>query len=56
MKRTNESPTPVSADKIALLADQGKDVSHFFEGKGRMMPPIRKSSSEWYRSRIYKGT
>lgn len=42
MKRTRKSAKPVSADAIALLADQGKDVSHFFQGEGRMVQPIRR--------------
>jgi hypothetical protein len=42
MKRTRKSGKPVSADAIAKQADQGKDVSHFFEGRGRMVQPIRR--------------
>jgi len=33
---------PVSADAIARLADQGKDVSRFFKGQGRMVQPIQR--------------
>ena len=40
MKKTRESVKPVSADAIARLADQGKDVSHFFKGHGRMVQSI----------------
>ena len=36
MKKIRKSAKPVSADAIARLADQGKDVSQFFEGKGRL--------------------
>ena len=42
MKKTRESNKPVSADAIARLADQGKDVSHFFKGQGRMVQPIQR--------------
>ena len=42
MKKTRESDKPVSADAIARLADQGKDVSHFFKGQGRMVQPIQR--------------
>jgi len=42
MKKTRKSAMPVSADAIARLADQGKDVSHFFKGQGRMVQPIQR--------------
>ena len=42
MKRTRKSTKPVSADAIARLADQGKSVSHFFRGQGRMVQPIQR--------------
>ena len=42
MKKTRKSTQPVSADTIARLADQGKDVSHFFKGQGRMVQPIQR--------------
>jgi len=42
MKRTRKSAKPVSADAIARLADQGKDVAHFFKGEGRMVQPIQR--------------
>jgi hypothetical protein len=37
MKRTRKS-----ADAIARMADQGKDVSRFFKGQGRMVQPIQR--------------
>ena len=40
MKKTHKSSKPVSADAIARLADQGKDVSRFFQG--RMVQPIQR--------------
>jgi hypothetical protein len=42
MKKTRKSARPVSAEAIAKLADQGKDVSHFFKGQGRMVQPIQR--------------
>jgi hypothetical protein len=42
MKRTRKSSKPVSAEAIARLADQNKDVSHFFKGQGRMVQPIQR--------------
>ena len=42
MKNTYKSKKTVSADKIARLADEGKDVSRFFTNSGRVMRPIQK--------------
>jgi hypothetical protein len=42
MKRTRKSGKPASAESIARQADQGKDVSHFFKGQGRMVQPIQR--------------
>src|SRR5262245_27527005 len=42
MKRIRNSAKPLSAEAIARLADQGKDVSRFFKGKGRMVQPIQR--------------
>ena len=42
MKDSRKSAKPVSADAIARLADQGKDVSGFFKGQGRMVRPIQR--------------
>lgn len=42
MKKTRKPDQPVSADAIARLADQGKDISHFFKGQGRMVQPIQR--------------
>ncbi len=42
MKKTRKSGKPVSAETIARLADQGKDVSGFFKGQGRMVQPIQR--------------
>ena len=37
--RKNVGGKPVSADAIARLADEGRDVSGFFTNNGRMMGP-----------------
>ena len=42
MNRTRKSRKAVSAESIARLADQGKDVSRFFTNKGRMVAPIQR--------------
>ena len=42
MKKTRKQASPVSADAIARLADQGKDVTGFFTGQGRMVQPIQR--------------
>ena len=42
MKKTRNSAKPLSAEAIARLADQGKDVSRFFKGQGRMVQPIQR--------------
>jgi hypothetical protein len=42
MKNTRKPKRSVSADGIARLADQGKDISHFFKGQGRMVQPIQR--------------
>jgi hypothetical protein len=42
MKKTRKPAKPVSADAIARLADQGKDVARFFKGQGRMVQPIHR--------------
>ena len=42
MPKTLESPKPPTADEIAELADKGENISRFFTGKGKMMPPIQR--------------
>ncbi len=42
MKKTRKPAQPVSADAIARLADQGKDISRFFSGRGGMAQPIQR--------------
>jgi hypothetical protein len=42
MPKTLDSSKPPTADEIADLADKGEDISRFFTGKGKMMPPIQR--------------
>lgn len=42
MKNSRKHRKPISADAVARLADQGKDISRFFTNNGRMMPPIQR--------------
>lgn len=42
MKKTPKATRPVSAETIARMAEQGKDVSRFFKGEGRMVQPIQR--------------
>jgi len=42
MKKTRKSGKAVSAEAIARMADQSKDVSVFFTGHGRMVQPIQR--------------
>ncbi len=42
MKSTRKQKTPVAAETIARLADEGKNVSRFFTKTGRMMGPIQR--------------
>jgi len=42
MENNRRSRKPVSADAIARLADEGKDVSRFFTNRGRMMGPVQR--------------
>jgi len=42
MKQTPKKRKPTSAEAIARMADQGKDISRFFTNKGRMVYPIQR--------------
>jgi hypothetical protein len=42
MPKALESPKLPTADQIADLAESGKDVSRYFTGQGKMMPPIQR--------------
>ena len=42
MKKIRKPAEPISAEAIARMADQGKDISGFFKGQGRMVQPIQR--------------
>ena len=42
MNNTLRTKKPASAETIARMADNGKDVSRFFTNSGRMMKPIQR--------------
>jgi hypothetical protein len=42
MTNTRRQTKPASAETTARLAEKGRDVSHFFTNRGRMMPPIQR--------------
>lgn len=42
MPRMPKTRKPLSAEKIAGLAEGGEDVSRFFTNSGKMMQPIRR--------------
>lgn len=42
MNRTPKKDRPESAEAIARLADNGKDISRFFTNAGRMMAPVQR--------------
>ncbi len=42
MRKTRKTTEPVGAEEIAKMADQGQDVSRFFQGKGRMVQPVQR--------------
>ncbi len=43
MTKTSETRV-VTADEIAEMADAGMDITRFFAGDGRMMPPLVRSA------------
>jgi len=42
MKKEGKNKKNMSAEEIAKRAHEGKDVSHYFTNKGKMMPPIQR--------------
>ena len=42
MKRTPKKKSAPSAQAIARMADQGKDVSRYFTNRGKIMQPIQR--------------
>ena len=52
MKKTHHKSKPVSAETIARMADNGKDVSRFFSNSGRMMKPIQRVNVDFTASML----
>ena len=52
MKKTRKTARSVPAEKIARMAEQGKDVSRFFTNRGRMMPPIQRVNVDFTASML----
>lgn len=42
MKNTRKTRKAASAEEIARMADQGKDISRYFTNSGRLMEPIQR--------------
>ena len=42
MPKTIKARKPISADRIAVMAERGEDISRFFTNKGKMMSPIQR--------------
>jgi Ribbon-helix-helix protein, copG family len=40
MRKTSKTKRRPSAESIARLADNGRNVSRYFTNKGKMMPPL----------------
>jgi hypothetical protein len=48
-KKPRKTAKPITAEAIARLADQGKDISVHFKGQGRMIyptPPVKKPQGQ----------
>jgi hypothetical protein len=52
MKNTPLKKKPVSAEAIARMADNGKDVSRFFTNSGEMRKPIQRVNVDFSASML----
>jgi hypothetical protein len=52
MKNTLRKNKPVSAESIAQVADNGKDVSRFFTNSGEMRKPIQRVNVDFTASML----
>ncbi len=52
MKNTLRKNKPVSAESIAQMADNGKDVSRFFTNSGEMRKPIQRVNADFTASML----
>jgi len=54
MKQTPKKRKPISAEAIARMADQGKDISRFFTNKGRMVYPVQRVNVDFTSEMLYE--
>ena len=52
MKNIRRKKKPVSAETIARMADNGKDVSRFFTNSGEMRKPIQRVNVDFTASML----
>jgi hypothetical protein len=52
MKNTPRKKKPVSAETIAQMADDGKDISRFFTNSGEMRKPIQRVNVDFTSSML----
>ena len=52
MKNTHRKKKPISAETIARIADNGKDVSRFFTNSGAMRKPIQRVNVDFTASML----
>ena len=52
MKNTLRKKKPASAETIARMADNGKDVSRFFTNSGQMRKPIQRVNVDFTASML----
>ena len=52
MKKTRPRKKLTSAETVARLADNGKDVSRFFTNSGKMMKPIQRVNVDFTASML----
>ena len=52
MKNTPRKKRPASAESIARMADNGKDVSRFFTNSGEMRKPIQRVNVDFTASML----
>jgi hypothetical protein len=42
MPKIVRASKPITADRIAAIAERGEDISRHFTNRGKMMPPIQR--------------
>ncbi|MGD0095288.1 MAG: ribbon-helix-helix protein, CopG family [Terracidiphilus sp.] len=54
MPKVPESRKTLTADEIAVLADKGESISHFFTNSGREMPPIQRVNVDFAQPMLHE--